>query len=227
MSHNSTSNEPRRAGSGLADKTSSVFRLVHGAGENLRGTLLGAVDTIAKSPDGEAKNDAIATKGRAEMSRAMEVLRMPMSSRGHRTYFDSNAQTGRTAGHHAHDNQYPYTRTTETAGNYQSSAYSDPNVYPGDNTATRSTTAGATGSVGDHESTFPQHHRDDAISGLPPNQAQDLRGIVQQNQNQNQNQMPSGQHAFGGVDSYSSGGQPQYESGGTHPKSAEFQRPFR
>jgi len=44
-----------------------------GAGENLRGTLLGAVDTM--SHEGMSKNDEIARQGRLEMERGMANMR--------------------------------------------------------------------------------------------------------------------------------------------------------
>ncbi|KAF9042277.1 hypothetical protein BJ165DRAFT_1486613 [Panaeolus papilionaceus] len=239
MSYNNTSNEQRQAGSGLADKAASVYHLAHGAGENLRGTLLGAVDTIAKSPMGESKNDAIATKGREEMTRAMEVLRMPLSRSGHTTHSNTAAQTGRTAGHHAG----PYPRTTETAGNYQSSAYADPTVYPGERrhyllhetlvadieiccltgggASMNPTAVGATDPAHGHATTFPNHHRDDAISGLPPNQAQDFQGLGQKPEHQ----LSYGQNNPGGAGYYGSQDQQNYGAPAGYPNE-ELRRPY-
>ncbi|KAJ7092294.1 hypothetical protein B0H15DRAFT_799469 [Mycena belliarum] len=49
---------------GIGAKIKGATQMVHGAGENLRGTLLGGVDTVAHQDS--TRNDAVAARGRAE-----------------------------------------------------------------------------------------------------------------------------------------------------------------
>ncbi|RXW23008.1 hypothetical protein EST38_g2844 [Candolleomyces aberdarensis] len=52
--------------------SSGVFQVVHGFGENIRGTFLGAFDTMTHETSG--RNDQIAREGRLEIQRGMERL---------------------------------------------------------------------------------------------------------------------------------------------------------
>ncbi|KAH7920073.1 alpha/beta-hydrolase [Leucogyrophana mollusca] len=46
-----------------------------GIGDNVRGTVMGAADTVASSQAGETKNDQLATKGRAEIAEGMAKIK--------------------------------------------------------------------------------------------------------------------------------------------------------
>ncbi|KAJ4485671.1 hypothetical protein J3R30DRAFT_3441121 [Lentinula aciculospora] len=60
--------------SNVGNKVKGAFNTVHGIGENVRATALGAVDTIAHDKEGEVKNDQIAQQGRFETERGMEQM---------------------------------------------------------------------------------------------------------------------------------------------------------
>ncbi|KAJ8518016.1 hypothetical protein ONZ45_g4884 [Pleurotus djamor] len=66
MNRNSSGND------GLGDKVKGAFQAIHGIGENIRGTALGAIDTITK--DG-TRNDQIAQRGRLETSEGLARMR--------------------------------------------------------------------------------------------------------------------------------------------------------
>ncbi|KAJ2913177.1 hypothetical protein MD484_g7234, partial [Candolleomyces efflorescens] len=57
---------------GLGEKVRGLFQVVHGFGENVRGTVLGAIDTVTHDTSG--RNDQIAREGRLEIQRGMERL---------------------------------------------------------------------------------------------------------------------------------------------------------
>ncbi|KAE9409190.1 hypothetical protein BT96DRAFT_1012785 [Gymnopus androsaceus JB14] len=88
--------------SNLGSKVKGAFNTIHGVGENIRGTTLGAVDTMAHDKDGEAKNEAIGQKGRSEIQRGMEGISgrpqaatttdYPKHHRDDEVYNDSQAQ---------------------------------------------------------------------------------------------------------------------------------------
>ncbi|KAJ6542954.1 hypothetical protein B0H19DRAFT_1172493 [Mycena capillaripes] len=50
----------------------SLFQLAHGVGENVRGTLLGAIDSWENN--GEQKHHDVARQGRAEIDQAFQQL---------------------------------------------------------------------------------------------------------------------------------------------------------
>jgi len=60
---------------GIGSKLKGAAQVVHGIGESIRGTVLGAADTITHSPTGEAKNEAIASKGKAEFEEGLSKIR--------------------------------------------------------------------------------------------------------------------------------------------------------
>ncbi|KAJ3983302.1 hypothetical protein F5890DRAFT_208662 [Lentinula detonsa] len=60
--------------SNVGNKVKGAFNTVHGIGENVRATALGAVDTIAHDKEGEVKNDQIAQQGRLETQRGLEQM---------------------------------------------------------------------------------------------------------------------------------------------------------
>ncbi|KAL4079827.1 hypothetical protein J3A83DRAFT_4368674 [Scleroderma citrinum] len=65
------------AGSGrkLGNKLKGAAQVVHGIGESIRGTVLGAVDSIAHTPSSEAKYEATASKGKAEIEEGIAKVR--------------------------------------------------------------------------------------------------------------------------------------------------------
>ncbi|KAJ3857254.1 hypothetical protein EV368DRAFT_77871 [Lentinula lateritia] len=60
--------------SNVGERVKGVFNTVHGLGENVRATALGAVDTMAHDKEGEMKNDQIAQQGRLETTRGIEQM---------------------------------------------------------------------------------------------------------------------------------------------------------
>ncbi|KIK70536.1 hypothetical protein GYMLUDRAFT_279025 [Collybiopsis luxurians FD-317 M1] len=60
--------------SNIGNKIKGAADTVHGIGENIRGTALGAVDTIAHDREGETRNDAIGQKGRLETQQGLERM---------------------------------------------------------------------------------------------------------------------------------------------------------
>ncbi|KDR72637.1 hypothetical protein GALMADRAFT_228909 [Galerina marginata CBS 339.88] len=71
--NNNSTTTSGNASSGFGTKIKGAVEAVHGAGENIRGTMLGAVDTMSKK--GPTKNDEIAREGRLEMERGLAKLR--------------------------------------------------------------------------------------------------------------------------------------------------------
>ncbi|KAF5392425.1 hypothetical protein D9757_002294 [Collybiopsis confluens] len=62
--------------SNVGNKIKGAASTFHGIGESIRGTALGAVDTIAHDKEGEMKNDAIGQKGKLEAEQGMQRMRM-------------------------------------------------------------------------------------------------------------------------------------------------------
>ncbi|KAF9482934.1 hypothetical protein BDN70DRAFT_990718 [Pholiota conissans] len=87
-----------------------VAEVIHGVGENIRGTTLGAVDQLSK--DTNLKNEEIAEKGRLETQRGLADIRSGQSSRGQTSHVGT---------------QSPY------ADPYARSAYSTTTGVPGEN----------------------------------------------------------------------------------------------
>ncbi|TFK24354.1 hypothetical protein FA15DRAFT_420021 [Coprinopsis marcescibilis] len=61
------------AGRNTGNKVRGIFEVVHGLGDNIRGTFLGAVDTMMNH--NSSKNDEIARQGRLEMQRGLTNMR--------------------------------------------------------------------------------------------------------------------------------------------------------
>jgi len=57
----------------LGSKVRGAVHVVHGVGENIRGTALGALDAFAKN--GDTRNEEIAKKGRWETEQGLAALR--------------------------------------------------------------------------------------------------------------------------------------------------------
>ncbi|KAF8909886.1 hypothetical protein CPB85DRAFT_710389 [Mucidula mucida] len=133
--------------SSIGNKIKGAAQVVHGVGENIRGTGLGAADTIAH--EGENKGDAIAQRGREEMSKGM-------------------ANMGRRAP--AEDQSYTDTRAPTVSGhtNQVDGTGAHPRGYNGAvGTETHSMPTGKMPSGTHTSNQHPNHHRDDAISNEP------------------------------------------------------------
>ncbi|KAF8999644.1 hypothetical protein BDQ17DRAFT_745382 [Cyathus striatus] len=185
-SASATTNSGTGAGSSFGNRVRGVFEVVHGVGDNIRGTALGAVDTMGHN--GLTKNDEIARQGRLETQRGMAHLKEPPlgtqpgeqglpGSTGPATYsHDATRETGigsypndptgnppmgntgnRGYGDGAH-HQVPGADTTQGTGPYANSSYP------------AQSSNGAEG--------YPSHHRDDAISGVPPSQLDEVQGAA-------------------------------------------------
>jgi len=157
-----------------------------GAGENLRGTVLGAVDTMGKK--GPTKNDVIAKEGRLEMERGLANLRGSKAT--------SQAGAGPTGGTMAtapqQPQQYANTDTTQAQNNQfkagiapygggptsTAAAPGSDVEYMGNSNQPQRNEAGAYGP----QPTFPGHHRDDALSGVPPDQLREVQAVNHDNQ---------------------------------------------
>ncbi len=143
----------------------AVLILMVGVGENIRGTGLGAADTIAH--EGENKGDAIAQRGREEMSKGMANMgrRAPAEDQ---SYTDTRAPT--VSGH---TNQGTSAKLELSSNNLiESVAVDGTGAHPrGYNDAVGTETHSMpTGKMpsGTHTSNqHPNHHRDDAISNEP------------------------------------------------------------
>ncbi|KAL4079835.1 hypothetical protein J3A83DRAFT_4185776 [Scleroderma citrinum] len=59
----------------LGNKLKGAAQVVHGIGESIRGTVLGAADSIAHTPSSEAKHEATTTKGKAEIEEGIAKVR--------------------------------------------------------------------------------------------------------------------------------------------------------
>jgi len=128
-----------------ADRTSI------GVGDNIRGTVLGAVDTITKS--GETKNDLLAEKGRREVQDGVANIKgVPLSSSTTSSYPTGAVDPGYDSAHPGHTVPVP-------------GSANQPYTVPANTMPTTSPNQNVHGG-GDH-SAFPQHHRDDAISNDP------------------------------------------------------------
>ncbi|KAJ6570334.1 hypothetical protein B0H10DRAFT_2237951 [Mycena sp. CBHHK59/15] len=57
---------------GVMNKLQNVFQIIHGAGDSVRGTILGAIDEMENR--GETKHHEIARRGKAELDEAYARL---------------------------------------------------------------------------------------------------------------------------------------------------------
>jgi len=156
-----TSTTTSGPGSGIGDRFRGAAEVVHGAGEGLRGTLLGAVDTMVRK--GPTQNDEIARQGRLEVELGMAKMK---------------GQT--TASTTAYGNGTP------AAGS--NTAYSAPHATSGA-THMPGSGAGTTGGGALH----PNHHREDAVVGIPPDELRDVQSHAPQSYAQTQE--PHGWHS--------------------------------
>uniref|UniRef100_A0A0W0GBW5 Uncharacterized protein n=1 Tax=Moniliophthora roreri TaxID=221103 RepID=A0A0W0GBW5_MONRR len=114
---------------------------VHGAGENIRGTALGAADTVAH--DQSAKNDEIAATGRNEWANGLARIRGQPTS-ADTTTGAYGAEAYRESG---------VLGTDRHKGGLGLDGMGPRNHAPSPNTS--------------RSAEYPQHHRDDAISNDP------------------------------------------------------------
>jgi len=66
---NTYEDDPAKYGKGAGQAVRGVFKGIHGAGETIRGNLLGAVDEAFGHQSGVQKNENLARKGEGEMGR--------------------------------------------------------------------------------------------------------------------------------------------------------------
>ncbi|KAK6981568.1 hypothetical protein R3P38DRAFT_3113708 [Favolaschia claudopus] len=84
---------------GITGTLWTVCQLVHGAGETVRGTLLGAIDDVANK--GEQKHHNVAREGRAALDQAYQKLWGSTSSSSATPQSPPVASAGYTTGYDA------------------------------------------------------------------------------------------------------------------------------
>ncbi|KAJ7878016.1 hypothetical protein B0H13DRAFT_1971636 [Mycena leptocephala] len=89
----------------------SVFQIMHGIGENVRGTLLGAIDDLENN--GEQKHHEVARQGRAEMDEAFQKL---WGTGGSQRAHDQITPSANATGYDAAPPTYQATSAGNTAG---------------------------------------------------------------------------------------------------------------
>ncbi|KAG2105826.1 uncharacterized protein F5147DRAFT_238558 [Suillus discolor] len=62
-------------GGGFGSKLKGAAQVIHGFGDNIRGSALGAADRATSSTAGVQKNVDLATKGRAEIAEGMAMMK--------------------------------------------------------------------------------------------------------------------------------------------------------
>ncbi|KAJ7576123.1 hypothetical protein C8J56DRAFT_973146 [Mycena floridula] len=181
----------------MTSKIKGAFEVIHGVGDNIRGTALGAVDTVTKS--GETKNDRVAEKGRLETQDGLQKLKgksatasvnpaqgsaNPTQTAASPVNPDMHPATDTTAGHgYATNTAAPnstagYPRSTPSYNASQPSGYPSGTDYAGNDHASQfppqhwqqneTPNQQQHNEFSAHQDTeFPQHHRDDAISNDP------------------------------------------------------------
>ncbi|KAG1850384.1 hypothetical protein DFJ58DRAFT_746470 [Suillus subalutaceus] len=70
-----TSKNGGENGGGFSDKLKGAAQVIHGIGDNLRGTALGSADRATSSVAGVQKNADLVTKGRAEIAEGMARMK--------------------------------------------------------------------------------------------------------------------------------------------------------
>ncbi|KAJ7627394.1 hypothetical protein FB45DRAFT_921257 [Roridomyces roridus] len=71
-----TSTSTSSRSGGIASKIKGAAQVIHGTGENIRGTILGGVDTVVhKDATTLSENDVIAAKGRQQTAEGLDNLR--------------------------------------------------------------------------------------------------------------------------------------------------------
>ncbi|KAJ3493738.1 hypothetical protein NLJ89_g10948 [Agrocybe chaxingu] len=223
------------ASSTSGNRIKGVAEVIHGAGENLRGTLLGAVDTVG-SQGGYSKNDEIARQGRLELDRGLAQVKgkpaietaggtaygtgptasagravpsngrtgtAPIGSESSHPNFTADkargtglgsgsamGRSGATEGHGAYGlgasshtgEGFSVSEYGEGVGGKNSESY-DTNIPRGissDHPSLREVgpaNQGVSTGTSGPQSTYPAHHRDDAITGVSQNQLNELKAI--------------------------------------------------
>ncbi|KAH6903390.1 hypothetical protein BKA70DRAFT_1300848 [Coprinopsis sp. MPI-PUGE-AT-0042] len=69
---NSSTEQPNSRGRNVGGRIWGLWEVIHGLGDSIRGTALGAIDTMTHSDS--RKYDTIASEGRAEMQRGLANL---------------------------------------------------------------------------------------------------------------------------------------------------------
>ncbi|KAK7047119.1 hypothetical protein VNI00_006784 [Paramarasmius palmivorus] len=146
--------------SSIANKIRGAVDAVHGAGENIRGTTLGAADTIAH--DQSAKNDEIAAKGRKEWANG--VARMK-GQPPHATSTTDATSYGTTSEAHGE----PYRESgglgpDRHKGGKGGSGLGNDSVDTRGHFQSSEASGSAPNTTCPRGLEYPQHHRDDAIS---------------------------------------------------------------
>ncbi|KIJ59983.1 hypothetical protein HYDPIDRAFT_170532 [Hydnomerulius pinastri MD-312] len=75
---NTTNEVGGKTGGGIGSKIKfvySVVKFIQRIGDNIRGTAMGATDTVAKSSTGEAKNEQLVAKGQAELAEGIARIK--------------------------------------------------------------------------------------------------------------------------------------------------------
>ncbi|KAG2055914.1 hypothetical protein BDR06DRAFT_970388 [Suillus hirtellus] len=72
---NTTTKSESGSGGGFGSKLKGAAQVIHGFGDNIRGSALGAADRATSSTAGVQKNDDLATKGRAEIAEGMAMMK--------------------------------------------------------------------------------------------------------------------------------------------------------
>ncbi|KAJ7493961.1 hypothetical protein FB451DRAFT_1491523 [Mycena latifolia] len=122
--NNTSSGQPKP---GVGAKIKGAAQIVHGLGDNVRGTLLGGVDTLLHQDS--SANDAIAQKGRAEHARGVaRKTGGPLAAEYYSTPAEENSVTGHGVGQAAGQTN-PATRTSVPQTQPQVGAYSAAPAY--------------------------------------------------------------------------------------------------
>ncbi|KAF6741935.1 hypothetical protein DFP72DRAFT_1179888 [Ephemerocybe angulata] len=103
MNPNNSSSVPPNRGRGFGEKIRGVYEVIHGIGENIRGSFLGALDTMSHHDSTvPSRNDQIAAEGRAELQRGLTHLgRRPAGATGTTTSEGYNPYFGDAAYYHS------------------------------------------------------------------------------------------------------------------------------
>ncbi|KAH7881124.1 uncharacterized protein C8R40DRAFT_1164538 [Lentinula edodes] len=126
--------------SNVGERVKGVFNTVHGLGENVRATALGAVDTIAHDKEGEMKNDQIAQQGRLETTRGMEQMSGRPRNVNTTANYDTTTADPSLANHPATSDYPQHHRDNEVYNDSQANAVRNPgsnapSTQPGYNTS--------------------------------------------------------------------------------------------
>ncbi|KAF5366534.1 hypothetical protein D9758_008947 [Tetrapyrgos nigripes] len=137
--------------SSLGNKVRGAGHVIHGIGDNIRGTALGAADTVTNSREGESRNDVLARGGRDETAMGLDM----MKDRAGNTIHTQEPLP-------SHE---PYRSQGQDVGFGPSGATPDYRENTSFGNAAHGQGGGLTGETvrGSH----PEHHRDDAVSNDP------------------------------------------------------------